>query len=245
MPPSTQLPQLNTEQVTQLIQALDVYMDNFIGLSAGHSHEELLHFTCTVLHGIHTVFPPPEPTEDQEDEPISVKKLKQGDGLWSTKKEILGWLFDGSTRCINLPADKVEKILKSLKKLTRQSTIRIGDLEKINGKLMHATIGIPNGHGLLSPLIATITAQPKTRQYKERKVRINAATRQSLADWKTLLPIALQDPTPCTNLVPALADFGGYCDASKEGAGGVWFGLNKALPLLVWRVTFPQRFKKK
>jgi len=239
MPPSSQLPQLSTKQVSHLIQALDVYMDDFIGLSAGHSHEELLHFTHAVLHGIHTVFPPPEPKEDQEDEPISVKKLKQGDGLWSTKKEILGWLFDGSTRCINLPTDKVEKILKSLKELTRQATVRIGDLEKINGKLMHATIGIPNGRGLLSPLIATITAQPKTKHYKDRKIRINAATRQSLTDWRTLLPIALQDPTPCTDLVPALADFGGYCDASKEGAGGVWFGLNKALPPLVWRVVFP------
>jgi len=44
---------------------------------------------------------------------------------------------------------------------------------------------------------------------------------------------------PCTDLVPALANFGSYCDASKEGAGGVWFGLNKALPPLVWQVVFP------
>ncbi len=176
MPPSMKLPQLSSKQVTQLVQALDVYMDDFIGLSAGHSHEELLHFTHAVLHGIHTVFPPPELTEDQDDKPISVKKLKQGDGLWSTKKEILGGLFDGSTRCINLLVDKVEKILKSLKELTNQTMIQIGDLEKINGKLMHATIGIPNGHGLLSPLIATITAQPKTRQYKDQKICINVAT---------------------------------------------------------------------
>jgi len=84
-------------------------MDDFIGMSAGHLHADLLHFTWAVLHGIHTVFPPPEPMEDQEDEPISVKKLKQGNGLWSTKKEILGWLFDCSTRCINLLAYKIEK----------------------------------------------------------------------------------------------------------------------------------------
>ncbi len=82
MPPSAQLPQLNNEQVTQVVQALNIYMDDFIGLSAGHMHEELFHFTQAVLHGIHTVFPPPEPTEDQDNEPISVKKLKQGNGLW-------------------------------------------------------------------------------------------------------------------------------------------------------------------
>jgi len=73
MPATTQLPKLNPDQVTQLVQALDVYMDDFIGMSAGHLHAELLHFTQAVLHGIHTVFPPPELTDDQEDEPISVK----------------------------------------------------------------------------------------------------------------------------------------------------------------------------
>jgi len=72
--------------------------------------EELLHFTWAVLHGIHTIFPPPEPMEDQDDEPILIKNFKEGNGLWSTKKEILVWLFDaGSTRCINLPADKIKK----------------------------------------------------------------------------------------------------------------------------------------
>jgi len=45
MPPSMQLPQLSTKQVTQLVQALDMYMDHFISLLAGHLHEELLHFT--------------------------------------------------------------------------------------------------------------------------------------------------------------------------------------------------------
>jgi len=44
MPLSTQLPKLSTKQVMQLVQALDMYMDDFIGLSLGHSHEELLHF---------------------------------------------------------------------------------------------------------------------------------------------------------------------------------------------------------
>jgi len=63
--------------------------------------------------------------------------------------------------------------------------------------------------------------------------------RQSAVDWKTLLPTALHNPMPRTDLVPTLADYGGYCDASKEGADGVWFGLNKASTSLVWQVAFP------
>jgi len=82
-----------------------------------------------VLHGIHYVFPPPDPTKEPSDEPISIKKLKQGDGLWSTWKEILGWMFDGSTCCINLPKDKVRAIMSSLKELSHHTTIQIGTLE--------------------------------------------------------------------------------------------------------------------
>jgi len=67
---------------------------------------------------------------------------------------------------------------------------------------------------------------------------LNMATCQVLTDWQALLPAAVWHPIPCSNLVPAKADFGGYCDASKQGAGGIWFGLERKLPPLVWRVKF-------
>jgi len=82
------------------------------------SQQESIHFTLAVLHGIHTVFPPPGPMDDKTDKPILVKKLKQGDGLWNTQKEILGWLFDGITKCIKLLDDKVIKIWKALLQTT-------------------------------------------------------------------------------------------------------------------------------
>jgi len=46
-------------------------------------------------------------------------------------------------------------------------------------------------------------------------------------------------PTPCMDLVPADPDYGSYCDASKTGAGGVWFGIKRPLPPIVWHITFP------
>jgi len=95
-------------------------MDDFIGLAQARSKEELVHFSRAVLHGIHTVFPPPGPSDDPSDEPISVKKLKQGDGLWQTQKEILGWLFDGVTKCMQLPTEKVIKFAKHYSKLQGQ-----------------------------------------------------------------------------------------------------------------------------
>jgi len=120
-------------------------MDDFIGLVQTITMKELTHFTWAVLHGIHTVFPLPGPGDDQDDKPILVKKLKQGGGWWDTQKEILGWLFDGITKCLQLPVDKVSKLWTSLMQMTKQKSVRIRELEKLNGKLMHAMIGIPNG----------------------------------------------------------------------------------------------------
>jgi len=203
------------------------------------SQQELIHFTRAVLHGIHTVFPPPGPMDDQTDEPISVKKLNQGDGLWNTQKEILGWLFDGITKCMKLPDDKVKKIRTALLQTAQAKVVWLGDLEKLNGKLMHATIGIPNGQGLLSPVIATIATKGQNRFYKDKTIRLNNDTKQVLKDWAVLLEVANKQPTPCTDLVPAPVDYGGYCDALHIGAGSVWFGLKRHLPPVVWQVSFP------
>jgi len=147
---------------------LEVYMDDFFGMIQSPTVAELQKFTSAILKGIHTVFPPPGPSDDPTDEPISLKKLKSGDSLWSTQKEILGWLFNGITRCMQLPDDKVTKIQAQLLQISRQKLVRLGELEKLNGRLMHATIGIPNGRGLLSPVIATIATKGTTKFYKNK-----------------------------------------------------------------------------
>jgi len=109
---------------------------------------------------------------------------------------------------------------------------------------MHALIGIPNGRGLISPLLAQLSKKPKTKHYKEHTTKLSYAAHQAMKDWITLLPIALRHPMPCNDLVPVLADYGGYCDASQKGTGGVWFGLNKKLPPLVWHVEFPLKIQQ-
>jgi len=48
---------------------------------------------------------------------------------------------------MSLPTEKVKKIMDNLKTLVRQKLVKLGELEKVTGKLMHATIGIPNGRG--------------------------------------------------------------------------------------------------
>eukprot|EP00978_Attheya_sp_CCMP212_P017621 scaffold47192_cov30-Attheya_sp.AAC.1 len=77
--------------------------------------------------------------------------MLQGDGLWDNQKEILGWLFDGATRCIELPTDKQERMLSELASIVRLKRIPRKRLEKIVGKLRHAAIGIPADVDSLDP----------------------------------------------------------------------------------------------
>jgi hypothetical protein len=66
-----------------------------------------------MLHGIHSVFPPPD-SGKPEDDPVSFKKLLAGDGIWAVRKEVLGWIFDGILRTMELPPEKVTRLLGSL-----------------------------------------------------------------------------------------------------------------------------------
>jgi len=115
------LPQLQEPTISHINHLLEVYMDNFLGLTQAPTHCELVHFTQAVLHGIHSIFLPPGPQKNLADKPISNKKLQQGNGIWCTQNEILG--------CINLPVDKVAAITHSLKELSRHPTICIGTLK--------------------------------------------------------------------------------------------------------------------
>ena len=90
----------------------ETFIVDHIALAQTPKVENLMHLTRSVMHGINSVFPPETVTNDGMGDPISEKKLDKGEGLWKYRKEILGWLFDGASRCIELPQDKRDKIEK-------------------------------------------------------------------------------------------------------------------------------------
>ena len=67
----------------QFTRLLEVYIDDFIQLAQTTDPAKLQHLSRAVLHGIHSVFPPPLVTGHAREDPVSLKKLDQGDGLWS------------------------------------------------------------------------------------------------------------------------------------------------------------------
>ena len=114
LPPALTMADQNSTKVQEFLHLLKVYINDFIQLAQCTDPTQLLHLSCAILHGIHSVFPPPSVTGSTEEDPIALKKLLQGDGLWHTHKEILGWVFDSINCCIALPPDKHDHIQTKL-----------------------------------------------------------------------------------------------------------------------------------
>jgi hypothetical protein len=104
--------QARTDTPTKLLQ---VYVDDFCH-AATQSTDDM--HTPTIrraaIHGIHALFPPTLITNhDGGKEPISHKKLMQGDGHFETLKDmIVGFRFDGIKRTICLPVTKAMAYVK-------------------------------------------------------------------------------------------------------------------------------------
>ena len=239
------LPDVNPEDTAaqaQFASLLEVYIDDFCALAQTTDEATLRHFSSAILHSIYETFPPPEETgQDPNDNPVSLKKLLNGEGVWAIRKEILGWVFDGAKRCIELPAGKADKLLAELKRVSRLKAAPRKDLEKLRGRLRHAALGIPGGRGLLSPLDHAL-ADDKRRFIP---IRRDQPLRMALADFRAMIRLVGTRPTHLKQLVADEPGYIGYCDASKRGAGGVWFcGTDRNdLEPVVWRVPWPQDIK--
>ena len=95
---------------------LEVFVDDFIAATNNTSHNNLQHLSRTMMHGIHSIFPPPAVTGHNRFDPISEGKLEKGEGTWSHEKEILGWIVNGENGTITLPANNCDDIRRLIYK---------------------------------------------------------------------------------------------------------------------------------
>ena len=163
----------------------EVYIDDFIGLLQTTDSKEILRCSRALLHGIHSVFPPPTVTGHDGHDPISQKKMDAGDGLWETRKEILGWIFDGLERTMELPQDKVDKIVTTITTARRQGWLPRKEFESLRGKLRHAALGLPNGQHLLQPVDQALKM---ARQHDAARLSRFEKGAHFLAPWPTWAP---------------------------------------------------------
>ena len=82
---------------------------------------------ATLLHAIHSIFPPPEFSGHHVGgkDPISQKKLEKGDARFDTEKEISAFLINGAGRTVRLLEPKAESIADDITKLLRKCHVSL------------------------------------------------------------------------------------------------------------------------
>jgi hypothetical protein len=209
---------------------LQVYVDDFCyAATQSEDGEHIPTIRRAAIHGIHAVFPPTSVTHHKDGkEPISAKKLAQGDGNFDTKKEMIGFVFDGVKRTVHLPPAKAAEYIKETHDMLLKK------LQTLVGKLHHASIILPVARGFFSPLNDAMQGNPKLIG-----LGADSEVRGALKDLIALMHLLSSRRTHVRELVPDIPRHAGYHDAAAEGAGGVWFSLCDDTPPMVWREAFP------
>ena len=200
------------------------------------SRLHLQKFSRALIMGIHAIFPPPEISGHQGEDPISQRKLHLGEATWSTTKELLGWLINGVDYTIQLDPERCKKIVMQIKKVAHLRACPLLQFQKVAGKLQHASFGIPGGKGLFSPIY-------RAMQHSPPFVTISPHIKQTLLDWRTIIHHLAASPTPVRLLVPNFPDFLQYTDACGLGCGGVLGPGLSASPHVVWQYEWPPQIK--
>jgi hypothetical protein len=220
---------------TQPIACCDVYIDDFIGACQG-SHNHRINVRRLLLHQLDKVFRPltPEDVARHRDEPASIKKLKTGDGAWTTKKVILGWQVDTVSKTLALPPHRYARLHEILDDLPRtKHRVSLRKWQQHIGELRSMALALPGSKGLFSLLQEAFRHRDNAT-----RVRLSPAVHDSLDDFRWLLEDVRSRPTHLHELFPGFHYHLGACDASKSGMGGVWFPINPHHPPIVWRQPF-------
>ena len=86
-------------------------------------------------------------------EPASLKKLKKGDGYWTTNKVILGWQIDTVAKTMILPQHRINRLHEILALIPPAlKVVAIKDWHKLLGELRSMAISLPGSLGLFSIL---------------------------------------------------------------------------------------------
>ena len=113
------------------------------------------------------------------------------------------------------------------------------ELERLNGCLRHAVLAMPWENGLFAPTNNTLSNNVNMHKLKDGN-----PLKGALEDFSTIISAIAAEPTPLAQLIPACPDVLGKVDASKKGAGGIWWSTNNEFPPIVWQVEFPPELQR-
>lgn len=210
----------------------DVYVDDFILVAQTKRHRQRV--LRAALHSIDRVLRPLAADDSPiRKEPVSVKKLRQGDAYWSTTKTILGWDLNTVDGTLNLPPHRLARLYALLDAFppTRRRA-PVAEWHQLLGELRSMSAALPGARGLFSILQDTLRTGDRYR------VRLSRRVFDNLADFRAIADSLRDRPTRFLELIPKGDPIAwGACDACQLGMGGVWF--RPGAPPLVWRSPFP------
>ena len=231
-PPS----QVSNRPWRQPLRRVDVFVDDFIGLVQG-TRRQMRNLRRHILHAIDAVFDQPLPGETRRQEAASVKKLLKGDGSWTTRKLILGWIIDTVQGTLELPPHRQQRLRSIFDSLRGKTRISKRHWMKYLGELRFMSTGIQGSAGLFGAL------QLGLKEADPHRVRISKHIREHLDDFERLAQDLCDRPTKIAELLPEHPTVIQAVDAAKAGMGGVIFCEGEA-PIL-WRQPFPPEVQRR
>ncbi len=104
---------------------LQVYVDDFCyAATQSKDGDHIPTIRWAAIHGIEAVFPPPAITKHKDGkEPISVSKLKKGDGNFESKKDMIRFRFDGIKRTVHLPPEKAAAYIRETHRILHRKSV--------------------------------------------------------------------------------------------------------------------------
>jgi hypothetical protein len=121
-------------------QMLAVYMDAFQLAAMQYWQGSLLpDLMRAILHAIYSVFPAQTATDAPGTKYcISMKKLNKGNACWYIKKEVIGYNVNGENHTVQVPAPKLEALLKELPKVLHKQRLPLKRCQSLVGRRQHA-----------------------------------------------------------------------------------------------------------
>ena len=238
IPATWNRPPLTPHVATTPLAYVDIYVDDFLALAQGDANT-LDHVRSTLYHAIDTIFRPlhPDDLPFQRKEPISEKKLHKGDGLWETRKVILGWIIDTQRETIELPPHRLARLHDILTDLCRKRRISLKSWQQNIGELQSMLLALPGGRGLFSTLYTCFADHATTT----KRVRLIRPIHDALIDLQVLAQDLHARPTRIGEIVDTIPVAYGTADASGLGMGGVWLSPDPDFLPFIWRSPFPPK----
>jgi len=135
---------------------------------------------------------------------------------FSYEVQYLGFIWNLPSKTVSVPAEKKEKYRTAIQEWKARKTHTLNDAQKLYGKLLHATMVVPEGRAYLTSLeamLGTFSKNPFVPHHAPRD------TNDDLSWWhKTLLLPTLSRDIPGPH---AVSDQNAYSDASSGFGIGI------------------------